>query len=85
MKLSQKNIVANLALNIKAKEYKESSSMVTINLTDKLKSKSANYDVIDFVFDDEGFLKQISSELSKEETKDVLNQLVEDNYEKYNK
>jgi len=66
--------------NNKSKKYKEFKLMTSVNIENPVEVQ-----VVDFIFNEDGSLKQISSELSKEETKEVLNQLVEDNYDKYNK
>ena len=73
-------ISMNIRNNIKSKKYKEFKLMTSL-----IVEKPKEVKVVDFIFNEDGSLKKIASELSKEETKEVLNQLIENNYEKYNK
>jgi len=64
--------------NNKSKKYKEFKLMTSVNIENPVEVQ-----VVDFIFNEDGSLKQISSELSKEETKEVLNRLIDNNYEQY--
>jgi len=64
--------------NNKFKKYKEFKLMTSVNIENPLEVK-----VVDFIFNEDGSLRKISSELSKEETKEVLNRLIDNNYEQY--
>jgi len=64
--------------NNKSKKYKEFKLMTSVNIENPLEVK-----VVDFIFNEDGSLKKISSELSKEETREVLNQLIDKHYEEY--
>jgi hypothetical protein len=76
-----KILSSDLVVNRKAEKYKEKETMFSTVVAN---NNAPGVSVVDFIFNSEdGSLKKIASELSKKETKEVLNRLVDNNYEQY--